>query len=175
MREEYQYIFRELYMLWFIMIAAMGAVAAVIIALSPERELLTGVSLVTAGSISAIFLYLVLDTRRRLNRDLQEAYAESVSGEARIQLFRKDPLEKSHRRYNLLTIGGQQFAISRAGFDTLKPHESYCVYYAPHTKRILSIAAIASDQQRYSAPVQPSKPKLHRTGLPGVILSGFFD
>lgn len=91
-----------------------------------------------------------------LVRDLRERRAESVEGRVQLDLHRSYNGSMHHvggnhyrmsggRDQYYVYIGGMRFEVSKAGFLAFKNDDPYIVYYAPHSKMLLSAEWLRDD------------------------------
>lgn len=144
MRQEMAYVKKELYWVWAISMGIAGLFLIWILSAMSELGFLLLAVGVALALINGLFFYLVTDSS--MKRDLQQGRASKICGEVRLRVVRKDELDEPYRKYNLLIIKGKQIPISNRGYEALKEYESYCVYYTPRTKYILSIKPIATKE-----------------------------
>jgi hypothetical protein len=77
---------------------------------------------------------------RPLSADLRENKVASVEGRAELSLERKG----GGINYTL-AVGALRFPIGKNAFLSFKNRDPYCVYYAPHSRRILSVEWLRND------------------------------
>jgi hypothetical protein len=76
-----------------------------------------------------------------LGKDIRENKALAVDGRADLSLKRQG----SQIKY-ALAVGKLRFPIQKDEFLSFKNRDPYCVYYTPHSKRILSVEWLHDDQ-----------------------------
>lgn len=95
-----------------------------------------------AGGAAGLAALVIGFVRRfqPLSRDLRENHALAVEG--RIDLSLKP---RGRRILYSVAVGKMTFPISKDAFLSFKNRDPYCVYYAPHSKRILSVEWLRDD------------------------------
>ncbi|HEX2908356.1 MAG TPA: hypothetical protein VHO69_15900 [Phototrophicaceae bacterium] len=78
----------------------------------------------TFGTLAALALVRII----RLMHDLQDNRAEAVQGPIKLEM---------HQGYHIV-IGDQMWHVHQDVFLAFKNGEPYCLYYAPHSRTLLS-------------------------------------
>jgi hypothetical protein len=96
--------------------------------------------LVLAAFVATVLVYHYLRRVAPLSKDLHENRALAVDG--RVDLSLKP---KGRRIKYSMDIGKMRFPIRKDAFLSFKNRDPYCVYYAPHSKQILSVEWLRDD------------------------------
>jgi hypothetical protein len=103
---------------------------------SPIGTLLLGAGVVGLGVVG----YSYTTKIEPLRRDVRENRALAVDG--RVELSLKP---KGRQIKYSMDIGKMRFPIRKDAFLSFKNRDPYCVYYAPHSKQILSVEWLRDD------------------------------
>lgn len=84
--------------------------------------------------------------QRRTRLDLHKGIVKSACGPAQLEIgWRVLGIKLRTRNTHQLLIGGMRFAVSENVLLAFHDGTSYCVYYAPHRKILLSAEAVYAD------------------------------
>ena len=95
------------------------------------------------GIVAPIFiimgtLYIYTHSKwKQVQIDVLEGRVLSIEGAVELKSYR----ERNGMKYRL-SIKKMKFKITGRGFDAFHAGEKYCVYYAPHSKRIMSAVTL---------------------------------
>lgn len=105
------------------------------------------VILLVAGLICIPWGMLDVAIRQRRTRlDLHKGIVKSACGPAQLEIgWRVLGIKLRTRNTHQLLIGGMRFAVSENVLLAFHDGTSYCVYYLPHRKIILSAEAVYAD------------------------------
>lgn len=121
--------------------AALGGLGATVIAngaynMSPMTHLVTQIT-------NAIFFgWLAWSIHMAILKDAMGGRVKQVIGKPEFYIHKKQPM---------LCVGHMEFKTSLRLLDYLKPDHVYCVYYAPHSARLLALEPQSQPRSKISA------------------------